>query len=243
MRKVTRNLFAALLLAGTALAMGAPALAEQAQQDGSVTPRQDMGPGMMGQGMMGQGMMGQGMMGQGPMGQGPMSRGMMGQGMMQGGGAPDGYAMPYPWMMQPQSEWTGHGGGYWHPPMHRGMQMRPWSWNGCPGQGMHGYGMMGHPMMRQGMMPHPGMMQGMMQGQGLGPGMIYGQGGGAPEVTPELVRDLLERQLAWHGNPNLKVGEVAAEDGRIFGEIVTKDGSLVNRLAFDPETGRWMDAN
>ncbi|OHC71793.1 MAG: hypothetical protein A3B62_04905 [Rhodospirillales bacterium RIFCSPLOWO2_01_FULL_65_14] len=114
-----------------------------------------------------------------------------------------------------------------------------------PGMGMgrgggHGMGMMGQ-----------GMGQGMM-GQGMGPGMM-GQGqqaygpGNCPgfvaaqgqEVTVDSVTKFLEARLARWGNDRLKIGKVEATDDKtITGEIVTKDGSLVQKFAFDKTTGR-----
>ncbi len=98
-------------------------------------------------------------------------------------------------------------------------------WGGGPGYGM-------------------GMGQGMM-GQGFGPGQhAYGPGGcpgvaalGA-ELTVDTVTKFLEARLAHWGNPRLKVGKVeAADDKTITAEIVTKDGSLVEKFTFDKATG------
>ena len=118
-----------------------------------------------------------------------------------------------------------------------------------------GYGMgqgMGHGMMGQGM--GQGMGPGMM-GQGMGPGMM-GQGSGpgqqafgpgncpglaaaqGQETTVDSVTKFLESRLAHWGNERLKLGKVEATDDKtITGEIVTKDGSLVQKFAFDKATG------
>jgi hypothetical protein len=107
-----------------------------------------------------------------------------------------------------------------------------------PGMGM-GPGMMGH---GTGM----GMGQGMM-GQGMGPGQqAYGPGNcpgfaatQGQEVTVDSVTKFLESRLARWGNERLKIGKVEATDDKtIIGEIVTKDGSLVQKFAFDKATGR-----
>ena len=56
--------------------------------------------------------------------------------------------------------------------------------------------------------------------------------------TPERVRAFLEERLARLANPRLKLGEIAtAEDGSITAEIVTVDGSLVQKLAFNRYPG------
>lgn len=76
-------------------------------------------------------------------------------------------------------------------------------------------------------------------------GMLYG----TPEedkveMTPERVREFVQRRLAWHGNPRLKLGEIAsAPDGRITAEIVTVDGSLVQKLAFNRYPGLFRVVN
>ena len=112
-----------------------------------------------------------------------------------------------------------------------------------------GYGMgqgMGHGMMGQGM--GPGMMH---QGMGMGPGMMGpGQQALGPsncpglvaaqgqEATVDSVTKFLEGRLAHWGNERLKLGKVEATDDKtITGEIVTKDGSLVQKFAFDKATG------
>ncbi|MFO7803725.1 MAG: hypothetical protein R6V55_15695 [Desulfovermiculus sp.] len=100
----------------------------------------------------------------------------------------------------------------------------------------------------------PGMMhrgQGMMhgwQGQGMGPGMMHGQWGrgqygpnaGQQQMQPldqNGARELAQNYAA--GNPNLKIGEVTEQDGSFEATIVTTDGSLVERLLIDKQTG-WM---
>ncbi len=102
------------------------------------------------------------------------------------------------------------------------------------GPGMMGYGMMGPGMMGQGY--GPGMM-GPGFGQGTGPGMMNRE---QAALTVDDVRKRLERHLAMQGNPNLKLGKVEkAKDGKITAEIVTKDGSLVDKYEVDNGTG-WM---
>jgi hypothetical protein len=51
---------------------------------------------------------------------------------------------------------------------------------------------------------------------------------------------MLEGALAWHGNPRLELGEVTEQDeDTIVAEILTVDGSLVQRLAVDRVTGAF----
>ena len=58
-------------------------------------------------------------------------------------------------------------------------------------------------------------------------------------LSVEDVKDILEGRLAWQGNKNLKVGEVKAKDDSVvLAQIVTKDGSLVQQLEIDRNTGR-----
>ena len=91
----------------------------------------------------------------------------------------------------------------------------------------------------------PGMMA---PGQGYGPGPYQGYGAGygmgpaidqGEDLSADDVRDRIERNLAWHGNERLMVGEVKeAGDDSILADIVTKDGSLVRRFEVDRHTGQ-----
>jgi hypothetical protein len=122
---------------------------------------------------------------------------------------------------------------------------------GGPYQG--GYGMMGHmgPGMMGGGMMGGGWGAGRMGGAGMmGPGMMgYGpsahgdcpaaQAAQGKDVTVDGVTKLLEHRLAMWGNDRLKLGEVSEQgEDAIVGEIVTQDGSLVERLVFDRHSGR-----
>lgn len=129
------------------------------------------------------------------------------------------------------------------------------------GPGMMSPGMMGHGMMGSGM-SGPGMMG---PGQGYGPGPGYGMGPGMMRpgmgdqgmmgpnsgrvVTPTKdlsaadVRHFFEHRLEMHGNQHLKIGEVKeADDDTIVADIVTQDGSLVQRLKVDRHTGQMQQA-
>ncbi|MBI4183001.1 MAG: hypothetical protein HY521_03250 [Proteobacteria bacterium] len=178
------------------------------------------GPGTMG--MMGQGggMMGPGAApGYGPMGPGTM--GMMGQGGgMMGPGAAPGYGPMGPGTMG----MMGQGSGMMGPGM-MGMMGQ--------GGGMMGPGMMG---------PGAGFGMGYGSGMGYGPGPGFGPCPGLQAADLKLsaddVRARLEQRLARDGNPRLKLGEIKEVDkDAITAEIVTTDGSLVDRLKVDRHTG------
>ena len=157
----------------------------------------------------------------------PMTPGMMGM-------------MP-PEMMQMMMRMMGEGG---MPGMMGGMRGGPMA-EGMPGRGMMRQGMMGQGMMGGGMiegMSMGPMMRGghgHMGGHALGPGALYGMPDGAPtEMTPARVEAFLSHLLERHRNSRLEIGEITeAEDGSIVAEIVTVDGSLVQRLAFNRYPG------
>jgi hypothetical protein len=122
-------------------------------------------------------------------------------------------------------------------PMAEGMQG-----DGRMGPGMMAPGMMGPGMMGMDGMPMGPMMRGphgQMGGHALGPGALYGMPHGATiEMTPARVETFLAHLLERHGNSRLMLGEISeAEDGSIVAEIVTTDGSLVQRLAFNRHPG------
>jgi len=109
----------------------------------------------------------------------------------------------------------------------------------CPGWGA---GMMGPGTMGRGM--GPGMMQ---QGRGMGPGMM-GQGyGSGPQYQQQPQKPLektdaeamVQNYLNATRNPNLKLGKLKEEGSAFEAEIVTKDGSLADKILIDKNTG-WM---
>jgi hypothetical protein len=171
------------------------------------------GPGI-GPGMMQGQQMGPGMMGQGP-GPGPM----MGQ-----GAGPGSMMGPYGQMAGPCPMQHMHGMHHMQP----GMMTGP--------HGMHPRVMMHRNLM--GWQMGPGMM-----GRGLGPGWVYGMPGAVERALDvDEVKAMMERRLAWHGNPRLKLGEVRADaddDDLIVADIVTVDDSLVQRLIVDRHTGQF----
>lgn len=168
----------------------------------------------------------------------PAKPGTQGAPGMQPGG-PDTMGMMSPEMMQMMMRMMmGQPGGGADQP---GMMSRDM----MHGDMMHGGRMRGDmmaDMMRGGMMMQMmGAMQsgaalhGMMAGHHLALGLPVGT---PEEMTPERVRSFLEERLTWLGNPRLKLGEIiTAEDGSIVAEIVTVDGSLVQKLAFNRYPG------
>jgi hypothetical protein len=124
-------------------------------------------------------------------------------------------------------EWgTGYG--------HRG------NWNYCPycgssfrGEGRYGYGMSPE-----------------MHGYGMGPGMMgpygyryeerrgpyYGQP--REPLKEEDAKNRIENMLEYSRNPNLKVGKIQDKGDYFEAEITTNDGSLVDKLLVDKDTGR-----
>ncbi|HXV23188.1 MAG TPA: hypothetical protein VED46_02900 [Alphaproteobacteria bacterium] len=117
------------------------------------------------------------------------------------------------------------------------------------GQMPIGSGMMMCPMMagmHHGMMPmmHAMMAAGMPQMHGSAPmgGGAVGLGFGivmpSRHLSIEDVRHHFEHRLELLGNPRLKVGDVEeADKDAIVAEIVTTEGSLVDRLSVDRHTG------
>ncbi len=139
---------------------------------------------------------------------------------------------------------SGQSGGSQPFGWHQGWHMGPMMGQGqapMMGQGqapMMGQGQM--PMMGQGQMPMMGqgqmpMMGRGMMGQGMGPGMMRPL---AKDLSASDVQHMMEHRLAWQGNPNLKVGKVEEKDDHtVVAEIVTKEGSLVQRLEVDRHRG------
>jgi len=159
---------------------------------------------------------------------------------------PQGQGWFCPWCGQQYGQGMGPG------MMHRGQGMR----HGWQGQGM-GPGMM---QRWQGQGMGPGMMQG-YHGQGMrhggrgmgrcmrgehwgrgqyGPPGQYGPSDEQQQMEPlsqSKAKQLAEDYVA--GNPNLKIGDVSEKDEVFEARIETKDGSLVEKLLIDKQTG-WM---
>ncbi|MEW6136922.1 MAG: hypothetical protein AB1733_01730 [Thermodesulfobacteriota bacterium] len=87
----------------------------------------------------------------------------------------------------------------------------------------------------------PMMGQGGMMGRG---GMWMHRGGGmgypgkqTQPLSLDQAKVLIENQLRMANNPNLKLGKVTEEKDHFLGEITTKEGSLVDRIQVDKNTG------
>lgn len=123
---------------------------------------------------------------------------------------------------------------------HHGMMGKSYGMGSGRGYGGMGGGSMMVPDERRG-----GMGYGMM----MDPDEMMGPGRGGmgrvlrSDLTTDEVRHMMEHQLEWMGNPNLKLGKVEESgEGAIIAEVVTQDGSLVQRLEVDPHTGRTRQA-
>jgi hypothetical protein len=162
-------------------------------------------------------------------------------------------------MMDPGYQWGGHGmmppwAGMWHgqgamtydpcqsPTGYGWYHHQHQQWR----HGQHHRRHMGPDMMRRGHMTSldrlmPEGMMGPMRGPGARtmPGGAFHMGSPlAEDLTVEQVKHVLGHRLAWLGLDRLKVGEVVEQDQDIIiAEIVTGDGSLVQRLEVDRHTG------
>jgi hypothetical protein len=107
--------------------------------------------------------------------------------------------------------------------------------------GMGGYGMGPGMMGGRGYGMGPGMM-----GRGMGPGMMGPGYGYWPQYQqPQKPLDekdakaILENYLRGTRNPNLKVGKITEQGNYFEAEIITKDGSLVDKILVDRYTS-WI---
>ena len=115
-------------------------------------------------------------------------------------------------------------------------------WGGQTG----GWGGWGYGSMHMGPMMGGGYRMGSRtMGWGYGPG-CWGAGyrgvGYAPAgqpLTKESATQMLQNYVARTGNPNLRHGEITETDTTFEGNVVTKDGSLVEKLLVDKSTG-WV---
>jgi len=106
------------------------------------------------------------------------------------------------------------------------------------GGGMMGTGMMGQGMMGYGMM---GQEQNMFEEcEEMMEWMTDRKPQAGKALTQEDAISIVENYLDQTRNPNLTIGEVEGEeDGDYLVEIVTKDGSLVDKLEVNRLTG-WI---
>ncbi len=158
----------------------------------------------------------------------------MNPGMMSGQTSMDG-SMSNNWFGRLMGSWMGMWG------MHSGSRMMD---RGM----MEQDSMMENRMMEQGSM----MKQGSMMGQGMTPDACGWDGGfdgwwGPPDSTTSLdapvneaqATELAQRYVDTIGNPNLRVGETRESDTDFEVEIVTSNGSPVDKLLIDKDTG-WL---
>ena len=113
-----------------------------------------------------------------------------------------------------------------------------------------GYGMMGPGYgMGPGMMGYGyGMSPGMMGPGMMGPGMMGYGWQYAPQyrqpqkpLNENQAKEMVENYLKSTRNPNLKLGKIEDKGNAFEANIVTKDGSLVNKVLVDKNTG-WMQS-
>jgi hypothetical protein len=79
----------------------------------------------------------------------------------------------------------------------------------------------------------------------MGPGMMMGPGrphdwdyrDPQEPLDEKGARRLVEEFLDSSRNPNLKIGGIEDEGANFVAEIITKDGSLVDKLVVDKDSG------
>jgi hypothetical protein len=144
----------------------------------------------------------------------------MGPGMMGPGYGP-GYGMG-PGMMGP-----GYGYGYGMGPGMMGPGYGYGMGPGMMGGGYGGYGMMG-----------PG------YGYGYGPQSGYGQQYQQPQkpLDKDQAKQEVESYLKSSRNPNLSIGKIEEKDNDYVADIQTKNGSLVDKILVDKNTGSMRSA-
>lgn len=107
----------------------------------------------------------------------------------------------------------------------------------------HGFGERGQgqmPMMGQGYQGQMPMMGRGYQGQMpmMGRSNYWQMQPLEQDLTVDAVQHMMEHRLSWNGNPNLQVGKVTEKDDDTIGvEVVTKEGSLVQKLEVNRHTG------
>ena len=109
----------------------------------------------------------------------------------------------------------------------------------CPVCGSQGYGGKQSAMMGVGGRPSTGMSG--HHYMGMGPGMMQqgwsrsgcprDKAGNIAPIEKDEAKMLMKNYVA--ANPNLKIGKITEKDDMFVGEVVTKDGSLVENLEVD----------
>jgi len=129
-------------------------------------------------------------------------------------------------------------------PGYRGMMGPGAGYGGMMGPGA-GYGGMMGPGAGYGGMMGPGHHMGFGNGAGFGFGpCAQAASASGEEVGVDDVTARMDHWLSMQGNDRLKLGKVeAVDDDTITAEIVTVDGSLVQKLAIDRHTGWTRPAN
>lgn len=88
----------------------------------------------------------------------------------------------------------------------------------------------------------PWMSGGYQGGPGAAPQQYApGQTPGKP-LTEGQAKNLVQQYLQNKNNPNLKLGDITSKDGVYEAQIVTKDGSLVNKIEVNKQTGWFRSA-
>ena len=107
-----------------------------------------------------------------------------------------------------------------------------------PGPGMMGQGYYGRGPGMMGQQGYSGMGPGMM-GPGYGYGQQYQQS--QEPMNEKDAKQILENYLNSTRNPDLRLGKIAEKDQVFEAEILTKEGSLADKVAIDKRTG-WIQS-
>ena len=107
----------------------------------------------------------------------------------------------------------------------------------CPVCGSQGYGGKQSAMMGVGGRPYMNMGPGMMHHGWSRSGCPRNKAKSMAPIEKDEAKMLMKNYVA--ANPNLKIGKITENDDMYVGEVVTKDGSLVENLEVDKTTG-WM---
>lgn len=84
-----------------------------------------------------------------------------------------------------------------------------------------------------------GMGGGMMRHRMMTPQTGVPGGAEVQAITKDQAQSMVENYLRSTKNPNLKLGNITEQDTYYLADIVTKDGSLVDKIQVDKHTG-WF---